>query len=283
MEAVRQTAPVPIGFKSLPPNLDGFYSLKDRNITLREGMGQIQTVCSAVHELSHAVFDQRRREESGEKDADGSETVMNMDKRAEEVAAESCSCAVCAYFGIETGANSFGYIASWSKDKTLPELRGCLQIIMETTDKLITEIDRHFAEVCKERGIAVPKRMEVKTGQTRPKSADAYPMPDASMAADALSVIGCHDSDLLPLSAKRARALMDLNMSVYVVQTGENPFMAFDKDEILDQPEGTVFAVPREEWETSAEFQETNRTARQYENRGGRNRPARKKSAGRGR
>ena len=110
------------------------------------------------------------------------------------------------------------------------------------------------------------------------------------MPADALVAVGCHDSDLLPLSAKRARALMDLNMSVYVVQTGENPFMAFDKDEILDQPEGTVFAVPREEWETSAEFQETNRTAqqanrtaRQYENRGGRSRPARRKSAGKGR
>ena len=103
------------------------------------------------------------------------------------------------------------------------------------------------------------------------------------MPADALTAVGCHDGDLLPLSAERACALMDMNMSVYVVQTGENPFMAFDKDEILDQPEGTVFAVPREEWEASAEFQETNRTARQHENRSGQKRSARKKSAGKGR
>ena len=63
------------------------------------------------------------------------------------------SYAVCQYYGIETGENSFGYIATWSKDRTLPELRESLETINRTADGLINDIDQHFAEICKERGI----------------------------------------------------------------------------------------------------------------------------------
>ncbi len=61
------------------------------------------------------------------------------------------SYAVCAYYGIATGDNSFGYIASWSKDKTLPELRESLEVISRTADGFISDIDRHYAEILKER------------------------------------------------------------------------------------------------------------------------------------
>ena len=73
------------------------------------------------------------------------------DRRTEEVEAESISYAVCAYYGIATGDNSFGYIASWSKDKTLPELRESLEVISRTADGFISDIDRHYAEILKER------------------------------------------------------------------------------------------------------------------------------------
>ena len=67
--------------------------------------------------------------------------------------AESVSYTVCQYYGIETSANSLGYIATWSKDKTLPELKASLETISKTANILITSIDRHFQEICKERGI----------------------------------------------------------------------------------------------------------------------------------
>ena len=67
--------------------------------------------------------------------------------------AESISYAVCQYYGIETGENSFGYIATWSKGKELKELRTSLETINKTASELITDIDRHFADICKERGI----------------------------------------------------------------------------------------------------------------------------------
>ena len=74
-------------------------------------------------------------------------------RNTEEVEAESISYAVCQYFGIQTGENSFGYIASWSKDKELKELRASLETINKTSCELINDIERNYKEICKERGI----------------------------------------------------------------------------------------------------------------------------------
>ena len=82
------------------------------------------------------------------------------DRRTEEVEAESISYAVCQYFGIQTGENSFGYIASWSKGKELKELRASLETINKTSCELINDIERHYKEICKERGIDLTIRQE---------------------------------------------------------------------------------------------------------------------------
>ena len=85
------------------------------------------------------------------------------DRRTEEVEAESISYAVCQYFGIETGENSFGYIASWSQGKELKELRNSLEIINKTACELISDIERHYKEICKERGIDPNSKAEPET------------------------------------------------------------------------------------------------------------------------
>ena len=82
------------------------------------------------------------------------------DRRTEEVEAESISYAVCQYFGIQTGENSFGYIASWSKGKELKELRASLETINKTSCELINDIERHYKEICKERGIDLTAKQE---------------------------------------------------------------------------------------------------------------------------
>ena len=82
------------------------------------------------------------------------------DRRTEEVEAESISYAVCQYFGIQTGENSFGYIATWSKDKELKELRASLETINKTSCELINNIERHYKEICKERGIDLTAKQE---------------------------------------------------------------------------------------------------------------------------
>ena len=304
------------------------------------------------------------------------------DRHTEEVQAESISYAVCQYYGIQTGENSFGYIASWSQGKELKELRASLEVINKTAGELISDIDRHYKEICKERGIdltaqpeqAVPQQEvapelapEVavqqpteETPDTPAPSAEAqealllvddatylhvqscdtgwdytlydaanmkqldggqldapelplstaalkicemhgmggqsiryaplsmietlqeaavqqmqaaaqaavpevtqlpdapeqtldeYPMPDPTLTQDDLEKCGYLDSDLLPLSKERAYELMAQDLTVYMVQQGENPAMAFDTAD-LDAHDG-IFAVTREEWEDSPSF-----------------------------
>ena len=84
-------------------------------------------------------------------------------RHTEEVEAESISYAVCKYFGIETGENSFGYIASWSQGKELKELRASLETINKTSGTLISDIERHYKEICKERGIDPHAKAEPET------------------------------------------------------------------------------------------------------------------------
>ena len=367
-------------------------------------------------------------------------------RNTEEVEAESISYAVCQYFGIQTGENSFGYIASWSKDKELKELRASLETINKTSCELINDIERNYKEICKERGIdltAAPEperdsieqlaadidqftfdydpyeyrnnadsredalheltatlrsgdasgvrewlqnivnedepdettqkaaelmgRLDQLVPMTEPEqltepentesvqpsaeyreallvlddtsylhvqpcdtgwdytlydvatmkqmdggqldganmgrseaighicedlgmgsksikyaplsmietlqeaayqqtaeavaaqlpdaqeqALDEYPMPDPVLTQDDLEKCGCLDSDLLPLSKERAYELMERDLTVYIIQEGENPVMAFDTAD-LDAHDG-IFALPREEWEESPEF-----------------------------
>ena len=289
-------------------------------------------------------------------------------RNTEEVEAESISYAVCQYYGIQTADNSFGYIATWSQDKTLPELRASLETINKAAGELIADIDRHYKVICKERGIdltaqpeqAAPQQPAEETPDAPAPSAEAqealllvddatylhvqtcdtgwdytlydvatrkqldggqldapelplstaalkicemhnmggqsiqyaplsmietlqeaavqqmqaaaqaatpettmlpdapehhldeYPMPDPTLTQDDLEKCGYLDGDLLPLSKERAYELMAQDLTVYMVQQGENPAMAFDTDD-LDAHDG-IFAVTREEWEESPAF-----------------------------
>ena len=290
-------------------------------------------------------------------------------RNTEEVEAESISYAVCQYYGIQTGENSFGYIATWSQDKTLPELRASLETINKAAGELIADIDRHYKVICKERGIdltaqpeqaeprqpaeetpdaptpsaetqealllvddatylhvqscntgwdytlydaatrkqldggqldapelplstaalkicemydlggqniqyaplnmietlqeAAVQQMQTAAQATTPETTmlpdapeqhlDEYPMRDPSLTQDDLEKCGYLDGDLLPLSKERAYELMAQDLTVYMVQQGENPAMAFDTDD-LDAHNG-IFAVTREEWEESPAFE----------------------------
>ncbi len=121
-------------------------------------------VTAAPIELSKSGF--RALPESGGLTLlDGSATLTEFyltykkDRATQEVEAESVAYAVCQYYGIETSENSFGYIASWSKSKELNELRDSLTTINAVSSSLIADVDRHFREICKERGVE-PKAIE---------------------------------------------------------------------------------------------------------------------------
>ena len=145
MEALRRVSPVPIEMKPLSNDLDGFFSPSKQSITLRDGMSEVQTVCAAVHEIAHSeLHDYAKQPNSQPKDSS-----------TEEIEAESIAYTVCAYFGIETSANSFGYVATWSKDKDLKAFKDSLDTIRKTSSDLISGVEQQFKEICKERGISL--------------------------------------------------------------------------------------------------------------------------------
>ena len=161
LEALRRSAPVPIEFEPMAANTDGYFSPDQQRIAIREGMSEVQTVSATVHEIAHSKLHNRQKmQETAAAGDNAPDQPKPKDRRTEEVEAESISYAVCQYFGIQTGENSFGYIASWSKGKELKELRASLETINKTSCELINNIERHYKEICKERGIDLTAKQE---------------------------------------------------------------------------------------------------------------------------
>lgn len=469
MEALRRSSAVPIYIRPIHDGSDGFFSLDDQSITIREGMSEIQTVSAVVHEIAHSKLHNNKlhgkldtsytfeeaelfgkpalfldakvdskavpdglyryelrgsAEDSALPAAVGTEVSTNFmgtiitsepielvngfaeldnsfvnfggnktikafyeeihpeaiqkSRNTEEVEAESISYAVCAYYGIETGENSFGYIAGWSQDKALTELRASLETISKTSSELITDIDRNYREICKERGIDPAARQEETPTPTeevpapsvetpvqeefaeelylvddamylhvqqtdegwdyslydketkklidggvldnetvaespikRPIAAarteifqlqgitptkvifedialleqlqeaqmadfpvaeeitastpddvpaapeqalDEYPMPDPRHTVADLEAVSYMDGDMLPLSREIAMELYEKDFTIYAITNAGKAEMIFDVEDFTTQADGVLFAVEREEWETSPDF-----------------------------
>ena len=179
-----------------------------------------------------------------------------LSRAAEEIQAESISFAVCAYYGIETGENSFGYLATWAKDRELTELRASLETINRTSSSLITDIDRHYAEICKERGLdketeslAAQPVQEIAVQEPEPVTApDNGCVPDPAISVESMNAYGYTDSNMLPLTKERALELMEQDVSVYMLHTDNTEAMAFDAEDIRSFD--GVFGVEASEWET---------------------------------
>ena len=179
-----------------------------------------------------------------------------LSRNTEEVQAESISYAVCAYFGIETGENSFGYIATWSKGKELPELKASLETINRTASGLITDIDRNYKMLMKERGLdkepeslAAEPVQEITVQEPEPVSApDNGSVPDPAISVESMNAYGYTDSNMLPLTKERALELMERDVTVYMLHTDNTEAMAFDADEIRSFD--GIFGVEASEWGT---------------------------------
>ena len=352
MEALRRSAPVPIEILPIRDGSDGYFSLDNQKIAIREGMSEVQTVSAVVHEIAHSkLHNQKKIEEP--KDApkyqeveifdvpalfsdgrislddlpeglyrydlrgsdddpgmpvtveqnvtvnhagaiitakpldlgeDGCLTLtedeglnfvggeismqrffneQRKDRNTEEVEAESISFAVCAYYGIATGENSFGYIAAWSKDKELKELRASLETINKTSSELITDIDRNYAEIMKEREAEIAIETDENTSKNAEDSIDEIArkvqeeepvqapdngyMPDPSMSIEAMNAYGYTDSDMLPLSKERALELFERDVPIYMLYEGNTEAMAFEAEDIVLF--SGCFGITREDWD----------------------------------
>lgn len=142
MGAVKEVSPVPIEICSINNGANGYYHLEDKRIAIREGMSQMQTLKTAIHELSHAVLHDRDT---------GIEKDKLQDRKTKEVEAESVAYTVCQHFGIDTSDYSFGYVAGWSSGKELEELKNSMNTIRSTASRIIKGIEAKMQEEVQEK------------------------------------------------------------------------------------------------------------------------------------
>ena len=146
--ALNETSPVPVEFEKIESGAHGYYSLTDKRIALNEGMSELQTIKTAIHEIAHAKL------HDIDLKVPKSEQQDRPDSRTREVQAESVAYTVCQHYGLDTSDYSFGYVAGWSSGRDMSELKTSLETIRKTASEIITSIDGKMAELQKDRETA---------------------------------------------------------------------------------------------------------------------------------
>ena len=142
--ALEKASPVPIAFEQITNGANGYFSLTDKRIAIKEGVSELQAVKTAIHEIAHAKLH--------DVDLNAPPEQQNrVDRHTREVEAESVAYTVCQHFGLDTSDYSFGYVAGGSSGKEMTELKASLETIQATAKELITEIEGHFTELQQQR------------------------------------------------------------------------------------------------------------------------------------
>ena len=141
--ALEKTSPVPVAFEKIEGGAHGYYHLEDKRIALDEGMSELQTLKTLIHEIAHAKL------HDIDLNAPLEDLENRPDRRTREVQAESIAYTVCQHYGLDTSDYSFGYVAGWSAGRELAELKSSLETIRSTAAEIIDSIDEHIAELQK--------------------------------------------------------------------------------------------------------------------------------------
>ena len=174
--ALEKTSPVPIAFENIEGGSHGYYHLEDKRIAINEGMSELQTLKTAIHEIAHAKL--HDIDLNAPKDEQ-----PRVDRRTREVEAESVAYTVCQHYGLDTSDYSFGYVAGWSSGRELSELKSSLETIRSAAAEIINSIDANFAELQK------AQDKEQTAGQEQPTREEKaapkeQPQPEAPAKAD---------------------------------------------------------------------------------------------------
>ena len=178
--ALEKTSPVPIGFEKIEGGAHGYYHLEDKRIALDEGMSELQTLKTAIHEIAHAKL------HDIDLNAPKDEQQPRVDRRTREVEAESVAYTVCQHYGLDTSDYSFGYVAGWSSGRELAELKSSLETIRSAAADIINSIDGHIAELQKQRE-AEKAAPDLAAAQEAQSEKAAPPLTDLQKKAAAIA------------------------------------------------------------------------------------------------
>lgn len=189
LTALKEICPVPIGFEQIGSGAKGYYHTTEQRIALQEGMSEMQTVKTLIHEMAHQRLHSHEKEKPREE---------RLSARSKEVEAESVAYTVCQHFGIDTSDYSFGYIAGWSSGKETAELKESLSKIRDAASEMITVIEAKLTEMEKAPELAaIPETIPEMTTEKAARASESSVRQTAGKESEKSSV-------LQDLTAKKA-------------------------------------------------------------------------------
>ncbi len=132
LQALQEISPVPVSFELIDGDAKGFYHLEDKKIVVQDGMSEVQTIKTLLHEMAYQKLH----------DKDNVPEAKDISRNGKEVEAESVAYVVCQHYGINTSDYSFSYVAGWTEGKETPELKASLDKIRQTASEFIYQIDQ---------------------------------------------------------------------------------------------------------------------------------------------
>ena len=142
MQAIQKISPVPIRFDEINGNANGYYHNVDKEIVIKKGLSESQTLKTAIHETAHAKLHDREIMES---------LGVEKDRLTKEVEAESVAYCVCSSFGLDTSDYSFPYIAGWSSSREMKEMKASMDVIRKTAGEMIDQLTEELEIILEEK------------------------------------------------------------------------------------------------------------------------------------
>ncbi|WP_190278492.1 YodL domain-containing protein [[Clostridium] symbiosum] len=237
--ALEKTSPVPIGFEKIEGGAHGYYHLEEKRIAIDEGMSELQTLKTAIHEIAHAKL------HDIDLNAPVTEQTDRPDRRTREVQAESVAYAVCQHYGLDTSDYSFGYVAGWSSGRELDELKSSLETIRSAAAEIINSIDGYLKDL----------QQEQETEQTAT-------LPDPTIQITDMQEYGYTWDGMLPLQQEAAERLFHEDLEIFCIYEDGTEGAVTSLSELKEHAEnGGLFGVEKAAWK--AFYERTNGKAQE--------------------
>ena len=237
--ALEKTSPVPIGFEKIEGGAHGYYHLEEKRIAIDEGISELQTLKTAIHEIAHAKL------HDIDLNAPVTEQTDRPDRRTREVQAESVAYAVCQHYGLDTSDYSFGYVAGWSSGRELDELKSSLETIRSAAAEIINSIDGYLKDL----------QQEQETEQTAT-------LPDPTIQITDMQEYGYTWDGMLPLQQEAAERLFHEDLEIFCIYEDGTEGAVTSLSELREHAEnGGLFGVEKAAWK--AFYERTNGKAQE--------------------
>lgn len=137
LAAAKDMIDIPVMEKELSPDLGGYFRFKDKDnlhIVLNNKFGITSRFTTLLHEWTHYHLHNPFKKET-------EWIIEKFKKQDKEIQAESVAYIVAKHFGIDSSPESFKYVASWSKEKDIKDLKTSMEIIQKTAATFIDLIE----------------------------------------------------------------------------------------------------------------------------------------------